>query len=289
MNYKIISRLFLILAVQFLCQCDSVNQNDVEKVEYGSIIEYYEDGNLKHKGQTINGEWNGEHKWYYSSGEIELSTNYKYGIENGKQYFFYDKSNRIKAIQTKINGVIVDTTFYFLENSELQAYQIFNSNGELEKKAFYDKGEKLMEERFFVKVHYNKSPLLNTFIKYDQDGFIDNTKSVYFTFSKMADRVFVKDEMDAFCELTYNGEFQEKYILIYGDMDKEFFFDDSNVDTISFKGDKVKFPLSTKTKGHNIARFRIEDWKWGVHPQNPEKGEGYMKRFVHGVFEYYVE
>ncbi len=56
----------------------------------GEWIGYYENGQIKLKGNYKDGKKNGEQINYYKNGQIELKGNYKAGLENGEWITYYE-------------------------------------------------------------------------------------------------------------------------------------------------------------------------------------------------------
>lgn len=103
-------------------------ENEIEQ-KTSFISEYYQNGNVRYMGKTIDGRLQGAHKWFFPNGKIEMITNYKDNLEHGPQYIFYSKPNKIRVINYFKNGVLSDSSFFYSEEGSLETIHIHDDNG----------------------------------------------------------------------------------------------------------------------------------------------------------------
>ena len=129
-------RLLLVLLSFVFCSQFVFSQED------GLYEKYYDEGELKTKGQYLNKKRVGEWKNYYKNGQVSRIYSYEDG-EKSKEYTSYYKDG-VKRYQTQKEGEYYVSRGYF-ETGELQTerllkngyYKEFRENGTLKISSFY--------------------------------------------------------------------------------------------------------------------------------------------------------
>lgn len=118
------------------------------EVKEGYYEWYHENGQLKHKGNYLNGKETGEHLWYFTNGELEARENWNEGVMNG--IFEEYHSNGNPSIQSGFsNGLQNGRTVYYREDGSKHSEGNFlNGNRDGEWKYFGQSGE-LLGTNFF--------------------------------------------------------------------------------------------------------------------------------------------
>lgn len=152
--------------------------------------EFYSNGNLKNiHYEDSNGDWQGECRIYFESGELEQIKNYKDDNLNGK-YLLFDKSGNLRTISKFKNEKEIDTTFVYRDNGILERYSIYNKNSQDLKDVFFFPNGKIEKVRTF----FIGTGQINAFKSFNEDGKI-NTKygsSKFVTFKNIGDSILIK-------------------------------------------------------------------------------------------------
>ncbi|SVE38063.1 uncharacterized protein METZ01_LOCUS490917, partial [marine metagenome] len=109
----------------------------------GSDVSYYENGQLKRKGNFIDGKEDGLHESYYENGQLDFRGNYKNGEEEGLFEQYYDNGQlemRGNFIDGKEDGL--KESYYdegqlkvrgnFIDGKMVGLFEVYNENGQLE-------------------------------------------------------------------------------------------------------------------------------------------------------------
>jgi tetratricopeptide (TPR) repeat protein len=129
-----------------------------EKTSYtGQFIEYFENGNIKGKGEFKNGLVHGLRTVYYENGNISLERNYSNGIIDGSSIEYY-ASGQVKQEANFKNGKEDGTLRAFYESGHAKAILTF-SNGIQQGDYFeYSSDGKLKAQYYFVNGKASYSP-----------------------------------------------------------------------------------------------------------------------------------
>jgi antitoxin component YwqK of YwqJK toxin-antitoxin module len=101
--------------------------------ELTPLIEYYDNGNVKVKGQKNSiGQMEGIWEWFYANGKILCRTPYKEGKEDGIEEFFYKNGN-------------IESRIPYKEGKEDGIQEEFNEQGNITETYLWKNG-KLIEE-----------------------------------------------------------------------------------------------------------------------------------------------
>lgn len=173
--------LFIVIAI-FLFACDST---DLEMKE-----EFYPSGKLKLTYyDDSNGDWQGECRVYFETGELEQIKYYKDDHLNGK-YLQYDKMGILRTKSKFKNDKEIDTTFVYRENGILERYSIYNNRSEDLKDVFFYPNGKLEKIRTFS----IGTGEINAFKSYSDDGKLITKygSSKFVTFKNVRDTILFK-------------------------------------------------------------------------------------------------
>jgi antitoxin component YwqK of YwqJK toxin-antitoxin module len=72
----------------------------------GPSLKYFEGGQLKYKGQYINGKLEGKVTYYYASGKIDAEGVYKNDLKDG-EWKYFTEDGKVKRADKYVNGYIV--------------------------------------------------------------------------------------------------------------------------------------------------------------------------------------
>ena len=84
----------------------------------GSVMEYYENGQLKFRENYKNGIVDGPHEWFHKNGQLDERGNYKNGKEDGVWEKYYE------------NGELEERDNW-KEGEQDGLWEYFNENGQL--------------------------------------------------------------------------------------------------------------------------------------------------------------
>lgn len=102
---------------------------------------FHENGQLKHKGNYLNGKETGEHLWYSTEAKIEAIENWSQGVMNGK-FEEYHSNGNLSIRSAFLNGLQSGSTEYYREDGTKQSEGNFlNGNRDGEWKYFGVSGE----------------------------------------------------------------------------------------------------------------------------------------------------
>lgn len=136
------------------------------EVKEGYYEWFHENGQLKHKGNYLNGKETGEHLWYSSAAKIEAIENWTQGVMNGK-FEEYHSNGNLSIRSAFLNGLQSGPTEYYREDGTKQSEGNFiNGNRDGEWKYFGKSGEFLGSNTF--KTEY-EIPEASIFLKLPND------------------------------------------------------------------------------------------------------------------------
>lgn len=142
----------------FLFACDT---NDLEMKK-----EFYPNGKLKiiHY-EDSKGNWQGECRVYFKTGQLEQIKHYKDDQLNGIS-LQYDKSGNLITKSTFKKNKEVDTTFVYRKNGIPEFYIVYNENSQqLKEVLFYPNGK--LEK---IRTYFIGTGEINAFKSYSSDG-----------------------------------------------------------------------------------------------------------------------
>ena len=234
-------------------------------------IEYYEDGKIESKCETINGIRNGICYYYYPNGKLESKTLWKDGLQDGVSEFYYpDGKLEVKSDwkQGKMHGL----SFKYYSNGQLRRRTNFVNDTITGELFNYTKDGKLADKKI-----YNKLSEWIYAETYDSTGKLDK-RYLLPIFEDENDTLNVNEPFRATVSFGYKlgGEIS----MLVGPLD-----DNSElIDTTAIiKPDREgKFHYSTnKTKpGNNM--FSI------IFKHTPNKGDTLSADGLIARFKYYV-
>jgi hypothetical protein len=234
----------------------------IENLEIDTILEFYNNGSLKHKGLVINNKKEGKHIWYNKNGYIKTIIEYKNDVENGKRMDYFDDSNQIKSIVNFSKGKLTDTSLFYNNNGELNAYFIYKDIWIY--KYFFKKNNILDELRILVKPHFLDKHTISEQIFFDSNADTIYDKSRFYRLNRSNNKL----------NLRYFCSDNDRTSLIIGDINKDFSYNSNLVDTIPFV-DIINLP---KNLNDNF-RFIILNYR-KIH--DSVKGNGTMIYFTYG-------
>ena len=94
----------LLLLSALLVSLSSFGQEDNKQ---GLVIKYYKSGEVRKKGNYIDGKLQGEYFWYFKSGEVQKKSKWVDGKVQG-EYIEYYESGEIKEIKNYKDGVLIE-------------------------------------------------------------------------------------------------------------------------------------------------------------------------------------
>lgn len=258
-------RIFIISSICLsLFSCKNNNSEDFQEQNYDTLIEYYSDGKLSHKGLLVNGKKFGKHVWYKEkSGEIKTEINYRNDVLDGKRVDYYDKINQIELISYYSRGELVDTSFFFNETGDLEALFLFN--GIWRTKIFINKNGVISEKRELVKPFNLNSYTINTEMFFDNNGDTLYNKSRFYRIYKSKDNKLT---------LKYFGGKSKNYSLILGNIAEDFSYNSNLVDTLSFQGE-INIPEIYNKDSFNAIILEKQEIFDSLH------GEGVSYNFIY--------
>ena len=77
-----------------------------DDIKQGLVIDYYESGAVKSKGNYVDGKLQGNYIPYYENGELQSKVNYVDGIEQGEVIEYYE-NGEIKEIKNYKDGQLL--------------------------------------------------------------------------------------------------------------------------------------------------------------------------------------
>lgn len=224
--------LFLVLFLAVSC----LNRNI--KPELKEIVEYYENDSVKSVGYLLNDEFVGRYERFFPNGTSEVVSYYKEGKKDSIQKVFY-KNGEIRQISFFKNGLI---------NGDVLSYS--------------PEGILLDKQSFVI---LKDSSYVNQVVTYNKNGYIDKTKSNYFSLFAKKDTIEFGDlyEIDIKLEASL---YNLNMLAIIGAFDANYnLMDSSKVDTLWDRLDgEVDFQVTYSTKyydyGNNLIRGIIHDY-----------------------------
>ena len=78
-----------------------------DDIKQGLVIDYYESGAVKSKGNYVDGKLQGNYIPYYENGELQSKVNYVDGIEQGEVIEYYE-NGEIKEIKNYKDGELIE-------------------------------------------------------------------------------------------------------------------------------------------------------------------------------------
>ena len=94
----------LLFTLALLISFVSFGQDDIKQ---GLVIDYYESGGVRQKGNYVDGKAQGEYIVYYESGGVSQKGNFVDGKRHGEEIFYY-KSGEIKEMNFYDGGWLID-------------------------------------------------------------------------------------------------------------------------------------------------------------------------------------
>ncbi len=156
---------------------NNLTSNDFSNLnkEYrdGLVKEYYDNKQLKSKGNYVKGRKHGAWEEYYSSGNLKSKRNYIEGNEDGFSAEYYNngqlktKENRVKFIKEGVwetyrrNGILESKVSY-LNGKKSGIREVYHLNGNLKVRVNYIDGK---EDGLMELYHKNGRLLLKGFLK----------------------------------------------------------------------------------------------------------------------------
>lgn len=120
---------------------------------------YFENGQLKHKGNYINGKETGQHLWYNENGNIAAVENYINGKYNGTYQEYY-ANGKLKDKSSFVNGFQNGWTEYYREDGSKHSEGNFkNDNKDGIWKYYDDKGNILGIDTVQIEYRFSKANL----------------------------------------------------------------------------------------------------------------------------------
>jgi len=229
-NVKNIMPKYITVCICLLLFACNNRENKLQKV-----VTYHENGKIKSESFKLNNQRHGEYKSYYTNGCLEVRAYFKKGIQDSIQQY-YNKDGIIEQISHYRNGIIC---------------------GEL---LVYEMGKLSCKQSYIIR---NDSSYLNQFIKYTENGKIDNKTSNYFSLLSMKDTIKMGEvfSVDVKLEASY---FNMNMMVIFGDFDtnyNKYTYSDTLSDRMDEKVDfKVHYTTTKYHKGENILRGIIHDY-----------------------------
>ncbi len=120
----------------------------------GEIKWWYEDGTKAGEGKLLSlGKWDGEYKEWYENGQQKIQVNFRDGKEQGKEIWWYE-SNQTKKVTQYKNGKKEGRAIGFYETGSKKwdatwaqgkpdgEYKEYYSNGDLKSIVRYQEGER---------------------------------------------------------------------------------------------------------------------------------------------------
>lgn len=156
-------------------------------IRQGQFTETFLNGNLKTKGEYLDGEKNGVWIVNYENGRPKSYQTYKKGKRNGDSKTFFDDGN-VQSITPYVNDLkegiareFFETTktlkaeISYVANYEHGSYKFFYDNGKLLEEGHTERGYRIYAKEYFINgqlrsVKEQKDGVWETTERYDQSG-----------------------------------------------------------------------------------------------------------------------
>ena len=130
----------------------------------------FSNGIITNENTYVNGQLNGNTKFYYSNGVVRVDGNYTRNLRDGKWTWNYENGSK-KLIENYKNGTITDITSYSRIGTKEREIKLDNGNGTFTE--FYDNG-KIKTQGTLRR--YKPS---GAWTSYSQDGSVTDTQGLY--------------------------------------------------------------------------------------------------------------
>ena len=209
-------------------------QNIDESIESNELIEYYDSGEVKHKGNVIDGLKEGQHTWFYKNGNIEILADYASDSLNGMHKKFY-------------------------ESGELMTITLFNMNNKTDSSITYYENGALLRKVWYI--NYQGGSLANTWKVFNSDGTLNVVESNFHEIHGLKSS-YTFNEKDEIEVLLTAPKFNSEMSIFMGSFDSVFSnFSDNIEKEIRCSEFKSRIIVPTNILGVNHFRFVIIDYE----------------------------
>jgi antitoxin component YwqK of YwqJK toxin-antitoxin module len=133
------------------------------------IKEYYDNGNLKAEGITLNGLKEGIWTFFFERGNVCKEINYSEGMENGIWKMWHENGN-LYIEQNKIDGKSVGYWKEYYESGATKEIGIYDNNEYIPIDFWDESGNQLLKEGTGKKIERFGSLGLDVFEHYFENG-----------------------------------------------------------------------------------------------------------------------
>ena len=127
--------------------CSAVQVNDLGEYD-GERKEYYESGQLEQKGYYKDDLGQGEYIWYYEEGSIKQKAFYKDDKIEGTLFIFFP-GGKIAQTNNYVNGKKEGELIEYYENGKIKEKRFYVNDKEEGKSLFYDEKGKLIKTEVY--------------------------------------------------------------------------------------------------------------------------------------------
>ena len=127
--------------------CSAVQVNDLGEYD-GERKEYYESGQLEQKGYYKDDLGQGEYIWYYEEGSIKQKAFYKDDKIEGTLFIFFP-GGKIAQTNNYVNGKKEGELIEYYENGQIKEKRFYVNGKEEGKSLFYDEKGKLIKTEIY--------------------------------------------------------------------------------------------------------------------------------------------
>ena len=127
--------------------CSAVQVNDLGEYD-GERKEYYESGQLEQKGYYKDDLGQGEYIWYYEEGSIKQKAFYKDDKIEGTLFIFFP-GGKIAQTNNYVNGKKEGELIEYYENGQIKEKRFYINDKEEGKSLFYDEKGKLIKTEVY--------------------------------------------------------------------------------------------------------------------------------------------
>lgn len=210
------------------------NQNKEKSLESNEFTEYYDSGEVKYKGNVIDGVKEGQHTWFYKNGNIEILADYTSDSLNGMHKKFY-------------------------ESGELMTITLFNMNNKTDSSITYYENGDLLRKVWYI--NYQGGSLANTWKVFNSDGTLNVVESNFHDIHGLKSS-YIFNEKDEIEVLLTAPKFNSEMSIFMGSFDSVFSdFTDNIEKEIRCSEFKSRIIVPTNIVGVNHFRFVIIDYE----------------------------
>ena len=127
--------------------CSAVQVNDLGEYD-GERKEYYESGQLEQKGYYKDDLGQGEYIWYYEEGSIKQKAFYKDDKIEGTLFIFFP-GGKIAQTNNYVNGKKEGELIEYYENGQIKEKRFYINDKEEGKSLIYDEKGKLIKTEVY--------------------------------------------------------------------------------------------------------------------------------------------